>query len=186
VNEHDVHLLSNGIRLDQSRFITVSGARFERPQYKGEGGNGYHFVLMGNDCLLRDSEGIAGRHNFSFAFMHSSGNVVLRFHARDGRLPSDFHQKLSPANLIDNAIVDGDALEAKERSCCDHGHSATESVFCRGDYGFAAGTAQTQGTSTQWPPATGAAGVSILTDTTTIEAVALYREQTTPCATVYR
>jgi hypothetical protein len=124
-----VHLLSNGVRLIHSRFVTVERVDLKNPQYRGEGGNGYMFVLQGNDCLIADSKAEKARHGFSLSWMTASGNVLLRFTTKGARLPSDFHQKMSAANLVDNATVDGDGLEAAYRDCCDHGHSTTESVF---------------------------------------------------------
>lgn len=131
VNGADVHLLSNGIRLDASRFVTVSSVDLRKPQYRGEGGNGYLIGLAGSECLVRDSYLERGRHNLSFGLMQTSGNVALRVTARDGRLPVDFHMWLSMANLLDNVTVDGDSIEAGFRDCCGHGHATTQSVVWR-------------------------------------------------------
>ncbi|MBT8494985.1 MAG: hypothetical protein KJO07_18190, partial [Deltaproteobacteria bacterium] len=124
-----VHILSSGLRLDSSRFVTVRDCDFRHPQYEGAGGNGYLFVHTGSENLITESTGIDGRHNFTFSLMYSSGNVIHRSRSQDGRLPADFHQLLSMTNLVDNMAVDNDSLEAIFRDCCGHGHSTTESVY---------------------------------------------------------
>lgn len=130
-NVSDVHLLSNGVRLEYAARVTVDGTNLAKPQYKGGGGNGYHFSLGGNDCLLTNCKATAGRHNYSFRGLQTSGNVVLRSAFRDGALPADFHMFLSMANLIDNATVDGDTLQAVYRphGTVVHGQTTTQSVF---------------------------------------------------------
>lgn len=128
-NASDVHLLSNGIRMDAARNITVRDVDFRRPQYLGAGGNGYMIVLSGQECLVERAVTARGRHNFSFSLMQSSGNVVFDSAASDGKLPVDFHMHLSMANLIDNLTLDHDFIEARHRSCCGHGHGTTQSVF---------------------------------------------------------
>lgn len=132
VNTHDWHVLSNIIVLNQCRNVTICNCIIGKPEYEGGGGNGYGYTLRSNDCLIVDSTAFHTRHNYSFAHMHCSGNVIFRCAAVDGRLPSDFHMQLSPANLIDNMYVDGDYLHAVYRpygTTNIHGHSTTESVF---------------------------------------------------------
>ncbi len=128
-NFDDVHLLSGGVRADFCRRVTVDSVVMSRPQYRGAGGNGYLFVLTGNDCLITNSLGDRGRHNFTSFFMSATGNVIHRSTARDGRISVDFHQRLAAANLIDNLTLDNDFIEAIFRDCCGHGHSATENVI---------------------------------------------------------
>jgi MYXO-CTERM domain-containing protein len=128
-NAADVHVLSNGLRLDATRFVTVTDCDFRRPQYLGEGGNGNLIVITGSENLIAATHAERGRHNYSFGLMYVSGNVIHRSSAADSRLPSDFHMQLSMANLIDNMSLDGDSFEAVRRECCGHGHSTTESVF---------------------------------------------------------
>jgi len=132
-NTGDFHLVSNGILLQRSRFITVESCFFQKPQYEGEGGNGYMFILGGNDCLIRNTRANHGRHNFDFKTMQSNGNVILRCRGENSRLASDFHMHLSMANLFDNFTANKDFLEAKFRpygtSPSMHGHSTTQSVF---------------------------------------------------------
>ncbi|GAT32869.1 pectate lyase superfamily protein [Terrimicrobium sacchariphilum] len=129
-NNANIHLLSHGVRLMRTRNVTVEDCFFAYPQYRGEGGNGYMYTLYGNECLLKNCTGKGGRHNFSFGEMGSTGNVLLNFHAIDGRLPSDFHMYLSRVNLIDNAVADGDYFAAVKRFAPPtHGETTSESVF---------------------------------------------------------
>ncbi|UCC98477.1 MAG: hypothetical protein JSW66_01020 [Phycisphaerales bacterium] len=131
VNTNNWHTLSNIILLNQSRSVTVRNCVVSRPQYEGGGGNGYGYTLRSNDCLLIDCTAYHTRHNYDFKSMWSSGNVIFRCQARDGRLASDFHMHLSPANLFDSMVVDGDFLEARYRpyGTTIHGQTTTESVF---------------------------------------------------------
>ena len=131
-NPPGVHILSNTVLLDQSRFITVDACDFKFPQYQGGGGNGYHFVLHSEDCLLRDCVAEGGRHNYDFGGMHTNGNVLLNCTARNGKLPSDFHMYFSAANLFDGTVCEGDSLEADYRPYgggVPHGVTTTQSVF---------------------------------------------------------
>lgn len=131
-NDAKVHLLSNGVLMGRGRFLTVEACDFRFPQYRGGGGNGYLYVLHGNDGLIRDSFAEGGRHNYDFGLMTSSGNVIYNCTAKDGRLFSDFHMFLSAANLIDNVTCDGDSFEAAFRPYGGtpmHGMSTTQSVF---------------------------------------------------------
>jgi hypothetical protein len=130
-NANDVHMLSMGILTYYARGVTVKNCGLQKPQYEGGGGNGYMFRLRGNDCLYQDCEAIDSRHNYSFFSMWTSGNVVHRCLARDGRLSTDFHGHLSMANLFDSTTVDRDDLESVYRPAGTvvHGHATTESVF---------------------------------------------------------
>jgi len=130
-NTHDWHTLSNIILLNQSRNVTIRNCVIARPQYEGGGGNGYGYTLRGSDCLLIDCSADHTRHNYDFKSMWTSGNVIFRCQSHDGRLASDFHMHLSPANLFDSMVVDGDCLEASYRpyGTTLHGHTTTESVF---------------------------------------------------------
>lgn len=128
-NDPDIHVQSHGIRLFRSRHVTVEDCKWRFPQYRGEGGNGYMFTLYGNDCLIKNCEAEGGRHNFSFGEMSANGNVILNFHSKNSRLPSDFHMFLSLANLVDGAVCDGDCLQAVPRNQSKHGETTTQSVF---------------------------------------------------------
>ncbi len=131
-NTRDVHILSNGLSMVQSRFITVDSCDFEKPQYEGGGGNGYMYTLEGNDCLITNSRGNDGRHNFDFKFPYSNGNVIQNCRAEHSKYASDFHMYLSMANLFDHCTVNGDFLESVFRPYggdAIHGYSSTQSVF---------------------------------------------------------
>lgn len=131
-NDANVHLLSNGVRMGRGRFLTLEGCDFRFPQYLGGGGNGYMYVLHGNDGLIRGCRAEGGRHNYDFGFMTSSGNVIHGCVAKDGRLFSDFHMYLSAANLIDDTTFDGDSMEAIFRPYGGtpmHGMTTTQTVF---------------------------------------------------------
>lgn len=132
-NTGDFHLVSNALVINRCRFITIDACFFQKPQYEGEGGNGYLFILGGNDCLIKDSRANHGRHNFDFKTMQSNGNVILRCQGENSRLASDFHMHLSMANLFDSFTANKDFLEAKFRpygtAPSMHGHPTTQSVF---------------------------------------------------------
>jgi len=128
-NDPQVHLLSDGLRTDASRFVTVADVDLRYPEYQGEGGNGDLFVFSGSECLVTRATAVGGRHNYSFGLMQTTGNVLHDSSSTDARLPSDFHMHLSAANLIDGLRLDGDFVEARRRACCGHGHSTTQSVI---------------------------------------------------------
>ncbi len=130
-NTIDVHLLSNGIQLYQSRLVTVESTYFERSQYNGEGGNGYMYVLESNDCLIINSTAANSRRNFSFKRAFSNGNVIHNNLSKDGILLTDFHMHLSMSNLFDNHTVDNDFIAAVYRpwGTIEHGHATTQSVI---------------------------------------------------------
>ena len=128
-NDPNIHVQSHGMRLWRSRNVTLENCVFKFPQFRGEGGNGYMFTLYGNDCLIKDCAADGGRHNFSFGEMSANGNVILRFHSSNGRLPSDFHMFLSLANLIDSTVCDADFLQAIPRNNVKHGVTTTQSVY---------------------------------------------------------
>jgi hypothetical protein len=131
-NDTRTHLLSNALRLWNTRLVTVAGCDFKFPQYRGGGGNGYLYCLNAQDNLIRDCHAEGGRHNFDFGTMASSGNVILDCTSKDGDLASDFHMYLSLANLIDNLTCDGDFIEARALrpwGAPVHGVTTTQSVF---------------------------------------------------------
>jgi Endopolygalacturonase len=132
-NDPRVHVLSNSLKLYRARLVTVAECDFRFPQYRGGGGNGYHFTHNGQDNLVRDCHAEGARHNYDFGTMLASGNVILDSTAKDGRLASDFHMFLSLANLIDNLTCDGDFIEARAFRPWGgnpvHGVTTTQSVF---------------------------------------------------------
>ncbi|NDP21542.1 MAG: hypothetical protein GZ091_10740 [Paludibacter sp.] len=132
-NTLDIHVLSNCLSLNNSRFVTVESCNFQKSQYNGEGGNGYMYCLMSNDCLLKNCYAENGRHNYDFKLMVSNGNVIYGCQSKDPRLASDFHMHLSMANLFDSFVADGDYLDASFRPYGSggamHMYSTTQSVF---------------------------------------------------------
>lgn len=132
-NDPYVHLLSNGIRIRRSRFVTIARCDLRHTQYKGGGGNGYPFTLHGQECLVVDCHSENARHNYDFGTMSSSGNVILKCTSDHGYLASDFHMYLSMANLIDSMTCHGDSIEARAirpwGAPAIHGVTTTQSVF---------------------------------------------------------
>jgi hypothetical protein len=132
-NASDFHMLSNGLLLYRSRSITVEDCTWSKPQYKGEGGNGYAFTLQGNDCLLKNLVANNTRHNYDFKVMTASGNALVRCTSNTPRLASDFHMHLSMSNLIDSMTLNQDYLDATVRpygsSPNYHGITTSQSVF---------------------------------------------------------
>lgn len=145
-----IHLLSNGIDLNTSRFVTVTDCDLRHAQYKGANGNGYLVTVAGQECLVRDTRLEDGRHNVSVNMMHASGNVVLRAHLIGPSKTSDFHQFLSMSNLFDGTVCDGVMLETRYRGEVSNptpGWTTAQSVFWN-TTGFAYG-ASTDGTSSR-------------------------------------
>lgn len=50
-NTSGAHLLSNGIKLSQTKNVSLINCDFKRPQFGGGGGNGYMYRIMGNETL---------------------------------------------------------------------------------------------------------------------------------------
>ncbi|TLS52853.1 hypothetical protein FE782_09000 [Paenibacillus antri] len=131
-NPHGLELLSNGIKLNMSRNVTVQDTTFRNAQHLGDGGNGYLYTLSGNDNLLERATAIGGRHNYTFGRFFSTGNVIFNSVGQDSAHgPSDFHMFLSAANLIDSMRFDGDYFEAMYRPWGDpiHGHTSSQTTF---------------------------------------------------------
>jgi hypothetical protein len=126
-----VHVLSNGIQLAQAAFrITVERCHMGRPQYRGGGGNGYLFHVMGSDNLFTDSSATAARHGFIIN-QAVSGNVFVRVTAKSSRYSDDSHRFLAQANLYDNVTLDQAFLQAVNRGSTSTGggFTATSHVF---------------------------------------------------------
>ena len=132
-NVANVHVLSNALRLWNTRLVTIADCDFKFPQYRGGGGNGYLYCLNSQDNLIRDCKAEGARHNYDFGTMSASGNVLLDCVAKDGELASDFHMYLSLANLIDNLTCEGDFIEARALRPWGgdpmHGPTTMQSVF---------------------------------------------------------
>ena len=114
-NAGDLHLLSHGIVLYQSRAVTVQYTHMQKPQYRGEGGNGYLYLMQGQDNLVQHAAATLGRHSFTFQYMWTSGNVIYDGTSNKPRLATDFHMYLSMANLLDNMTMNNDFIEAVYR-----------------------------------------------------------------------
>lgn len=130
-NSGDYHLLSYGVTIMQSRSLTIQNTHFQKPQYKGEGGNGYMYLLRGSDNLIQNATATNARHSFTLSSMWTSGNVIHNSTSNYPRLASDFHMHLAMANLFDNMTMNGDYLEAVYRpyGTVEHGWTTTQSVF---------------------------------------------------------
>jgi hypothetical protein len=132
-NDPRVHVLSNALILTRSRFVTVTDCDFKFPQYRGGGGNGYLYIMQGQENLIIDCQAEGGRHNYDFGTMACSGNVITHCLAKDGMHASDFHMFLSMSNLLDTVTCDGDFLEARYFRPWGgnpvHGVTTTQSVF---------------------------------------------------------
>ena len=130
-NPPNIDIHSHGLRLLYSRQVTITNCDFRNAEYHGGGGNGYLYTFSSNDCLIRDSIAVNGRHNFDFQNMWCIGNVAFHNTIRDGSLPSDYHMFLSTGNLVDNMTVDHDMLECRYRPYAKplHGESGSQNVF---------------------------------------------------------
>ncbi len=126
------NILSYGIRTPYSRGVTVADCVASNPQYRGEGGNGYGYVLEGNDCLFVNCVANNARHSFSFKQMMANGNVIYNCTSNTPSLASDFHMHLSMTNLFDNMTLNGDFIDAGIRPWGgkpSHGVTTSQSVF---------------------------------------------------------
>lgn len=143
------HLASGGLRILESRRVTVADTHLARAQNRGGGGNGYLFEIgRSNEILTRDCTGRAGRHNFiqNWGF-GTSGCVWLRVRSYEGRAlgargglevtgMSEYHHSLATANLVDACTLDDGWVGVNRgRESSGAGHSASENVFWapRGD-----------------------------------------------------
>lgn len=141
--EDGFHLQSGGVRVLDSKRVTIANTSLERAQNRGEGGCGYLFeVSRSSEVLIRDSVGRGGRHNFIQNWdFGTSGLVLLRIQSEGGRALSgrsgisspgysEFHHSLAMANLIDDSVFE-DGFHALNRGLWSSGagHTSTESVF---------------------------------------------------------
>ncbi|MEM7387561.1 MAG: glycosyl hydrolase family 28-related protein, partial [Verrucomicrobiota bacterium] len=136
-NQEDYHFLSQGVKIEFSRSLTLEDCHFQKPQYRGGGANGYLFYLRGGDCLLDRCSAGFGRHGFIFNSMQCSGNVIHGSLARHSGFQSngkgcDHHSHLIQSNLIDQTTVETDFFESKFRPNGTppiHGVTGTQTVF---------------------------------------------------------
>jgi hypothetical protein len=127
----NINVISGARALSDTRLITVDSCNRGYSQYNGNGGNGYIYNLAGQEALIINCTAQYGRHNFSLNLMECSGNVIQNCSSSMSRNSSDFHQYLSPANLIDNITLDGETFEAYYHSAGIpvQGWTTTQSVF---------------------------------------------------------
>jgi len=138
------HLLSGGVMVVDSKRVTVADSWLGHAQHRGGGGNGYLYeISRSGEVLVRDSEGVGGRHNFiqNWGF-GTSGCVWLRVTSRDGFAAwdededfgdvglSEYHHSLAMANLVDDSEIDDGwgALNRHDWSS-GAGHTATANAF---------------------------------------------------------
>jgi len=138
------HLMSGGIRVRNSRCVTVMNCEMAMAQHRGGGGNGYLFeIRQSNEVLTLDCKARRGRHNFIQNWdFGTAGCVWLRCLSRDGhalfsRNPplgivgtSEYHHSLSMGCLVDSCTID-DGWQANNRGgeSSGAGHTATQCVF---------------------------------------------------------
>lgn len=156
-NRNGYHILSEGIWLNDSRNVTVRDCIVRYPQYRGAG-NGNGFLVRGSDNLLERCDVVGARHSYTFAYWHTTGNVVRDSSGAHASLASDFHAWLSAANLVEGMRLDGDWIDATYRydgTYLQHGPTTSQSVIWntvglappdRPGYGFPGGLVH----SVQW------------------------------------
>jgi hypothetical protein len=143
-NRTATEILSNGIRLDHCRNVTIASCDFSHPQFGGANGNGYMFRIQeSQEILVRDCVAEYSRHGFVFGGFASSGNVILQCVDRisgaavgDGQKKplvlgygSDHHMWFSHSNLIDSCTAEQSAFAAFYRPWSNHFVTAAHTVF---------------------------------------------------------
>lgn len=139
------HLQSGGMRITDSKRVTVSGCTMQDPQHRGGGGNGYLFHLTrSNEVLVKDSQGLNGRHNLIQNWdFGTTGCVFLRCKSVNSHtitmvlgVPvawpamSEYHHSLAMANLVDSCQLDDGWMAANRGSWSSGaGHTSTQCVF---------------------------------------------------------
>ncbi len=133
-NTYDIHSVSNGIQLVETKNVTIAYCNIAKPQYRG-GSNGYTYMLRSNDCLVYYCRAERARHSYSFTGgAMSNGNVVSNCTGIDPRLPFDYHRHFTLVNLIDKYTSHGDYINADFSEGGDitgdmHAYTTTESVI---------------------------------------------------------
>jgi hypothetical protein len=124
-NSTGVHVLSHGVVLSGYTFrVQITETRMGKPQYRGGGGNGYAYSVLGHDNLLVDSVSDQARHGITLN-NGTSGNVFLRMRMVDTRYANDTHRFLSHENLFDQTILDGGWLQSVNRGTTSSGAGFT-------------------------------------------------------------
>lgn len=161
-NTSDLHILSNGIYLNQSFRVSVIGCEIARAQFQGGGGNGYLYRLQNTqECLVSNSKGDYGRHNFVVSHAGTSGCVFHRCDSSNER-DSDNHMHFSHSNLWDQCSSHNGRWAAAHRGfwgTVPHALDAAHSVYWntvgtgsggnvvesrQGRYGYVIGTSGTR------------------------------------------
>ena len=145
VDVEEKHLQSSGVKIANSKRVTVSNCRMEKAQNRGSGGNGYLFEvgqsseILFKECIARD-----GRHNFIQNWdFGASGIVWLRCDSAGStsitvigsfeipvRAYSEYHHSLVMASLVDSCVFsDGWATGNRGDYSSGAGHTATETVL---------------------------------------------------------
>ncbi|QNK56161.1 S-layer homology domain-containing protein [Paenibacillus sp. PAMC21692] len=133
--DYDYHLLSSGIHTSNTRNVTIVDCVMQKPLFRGAGGNGYLFELVGNDNLILNAKAVEGRHNYTFSHMRTNGNVIRNSISVEPTHVIDFHQYLSASNLLDGMQLYGDRIEASVRPYPSsqpnykHGHTTSQTVI---------------------------------------------------------
>lgn len=143
------HLQNCGVIVAASKRVTIADSTLAKAQNRGPSGCGYLFeITRSSEILIRDCDGVEGRHNFIQNWdFGTSGCVFLRVRSRGGvsliskavplGMPGlcEYHHSLAMANLVDGATLD-DGWYAGNRGAesSGAGWSATDDAFwnCRG------------------------------------------------------
>jgi hypothetical protein len=160
-NTSRAHLLSNGIKLWQTKNISILNCDFKNPQFGGGGGNGYMYRIMGNETLLQDCIAEFNRHGYVMSHMSASGNVFYRCldkntgsqtgltgYEKTSGSGSDHHMHFSHSNLFDQCTVENSFFAAGWRKwggSAIHGLTAAHSVY----WNLTSNGAQAQAVQTQ-------------------------------------
>lgn len=124
-NASKAHILSMGIVQGSSSFrLHIENTTIGRPQYRGGGGNGYAFALLGYDSVFVDSRSEYARHGITIN-NGTSGNVFLRMTMFQTRDANDTHRFLAHANLFDQIILDNAWLQTVNRGTTSGGAGFT-------------------------------------------------------------
>ena len=84
-NSHTRHILSNGIKVENSKNITIQNSNMSNAELRVEGDNGKMFYINNsNEILIENCKGYRGRHNFSVGGWGTSGVVFSKIHSIGG------------------------------------------------------------------------------------------------------
>ena len=139
------HLQSSGIRVTDSKRVTISKTVMEYAQHRGGGGNGYLFhVTRSNEVLVVDSVGRHGRHNLIQNWdFGTTGCVFLRCKSENSHTVtmvlglaikwpamSEYHHSLAMGNLVDRCQLEDGWMAANRLAWSSGaGHTSTQCVF---------------------------------------------------------